>query len=73
MNATTEQINQLKRISEERRGKNLETINKINVITNRTRELFEQKYTRLDWEQGNKEVIEYFDVCKAKAIQEIIK
>jgi hypothetical protein len=51
----------------------MNNIEKINQIFDRSRELFEQKYTRKDWETNVKGTRAYFNKCREQAINEICK
>lgn len=47
------------------------TIAKLNAYNDRVRELFEQKFTRADWENKVKGTRSYFAKCQEQASREI--
>lgn len=51
---------------------NLQKIQKLNQQTERTRELFEQKFTRSDWDAKKPEAIKFFNKCQQVAAKEIL-
>jgi len=50
---------------------NMQKVAKIRQQTKRIRELYEQKFTRADWDAKKPEALKHFQKCKEQAVREI--